>query len=106
MGRKRFGASDTHGNLLTALVVPANVGERAGAWQLLEMLKASALGREIMLIRADEGFAGVEWEAKVQARFGWRVEIVRKPKDQKGFAVLPRRWVIERSASAETVSCM
>ena len=40
-GRKRFGAGDTQGNLLEAIVVPANTGERAGAWQLMEKLKSS-----------------------------------------------------------------
>lgn len=96
-GRKRFGASDTQGNLLAAVVLPANTGERAGAWTLLEHLQASPLGRCIQVIRADEGFAGVDWEAQVQGHFGWRVEIIRKPRGQKGFAVLPRRWIIEQT---------
>ena len=96
-GRKRFGASDTQGNLLESVVVPANTGERAGAWQLMEKLKASPLGQSITLIRADEGFAGADWQARVQAHFGWSVEIVNKPPGQVGFALLPRRWVIEQT---------
>jgi putative transposase len=63
----------------------------------LEHLKASPLGQHIGLIRADEGFAGAEWGAKVQAHFGWRMEIVRKPKEQVGFAVFPRRWMVEQT---------
>ena len=96
-GRKRFGASDTQGNLLESAVVPANTGERAGAWQLLENLKASPLGQKIQLIRADQGFAGADWEGQVEAHFGWRVEIVRKPAGQVGFAVLPKHWIIEQT---------
>lgn len=96
-GRKRFGAGDTQGNLLESVVVPANTGEREGAWQLMEKLKASPLAQNITLIRADEGFAGADWQARVQAHFGWRVEIVRKPPGQVGFALLPRRWVIEQT---------
>jgi len=96
-GRKRFAASDVAGNLLEDLVLPANTGERAGAWMLLERLKASPLGQSVALIRAEEGFAGADWEARVQACFAWPVEIVRKPKAQVGFAVLPRRWVIEQT---------
>lgn len=96
-GRKRFAASDTQGNLLESVVVPANSGERAGAWLLLEKLKTSVLGQNLKLIRADEGFAGVDWERQVQEHFGWRVEIVRKPPGQVGFALLPRRWVIEQT---------
>jgi len=79
------------------VVVPANSGERAGAWHLLEKLKASVLGQNIKLIRADEGFAGADWEQQVQKHFGWPVEIVRKPAGQVGFALLPRRWVIEQT---------
>lgn len=96
MGRKRFAACDGLGNLLESTVLPANTGERAGVWCLLERLKASPLGQSVALVRADEGFAGADWEAQVQARFGWPVDIVRKPKHQVGFAVLPRRWVIEQ----------
>ncbi len=100
-GRKRFGASDTQGNLLESVVVPANIGERAGAWLLLQKLKASIkasiLGQRIKLLRADEGFAGADWEKQVYKHFGWPVEIVRKPPGQVGFALLPRRWVIEQT---------
>ena len=96
-GRKRFAASDTQGNLLESVVLPANSGERAGAWLLLEKLKTSGLGQNLKLIRADEGFAGVDWERQMQEHFGWRVEIVRKPAGQVGFALLPRRWVIEQT---------
>ncbi len=96
-GRKRFAACDIRGNLLESIVLPANTGERAGAWGLLERLKRSPLGQKIVLLRADEGFAGVDWEAQVHTHFGWPVEIIRKPKAQVGFAVLPRRWVIEQT---------
>ncbi|HCM73521.1 MAG TPA: DDE transposase, partial [Armatimonadetes bacterium] len=96
-GRKRFAACDIRGNLLESLVLPANTGERAGAWVLLERLKMSPLSQTMALIRADEGFAGADWEARVNARFGWPVEIIRKPKEPVGFAVLPRRWIIEQT---------
>lgn len=79
------------------MVVPANTGERAGAWLLLQKLKTGVLGQSIRLIRADEGFAGADWEQQVQQHFEWKVEIVRKPAGQVGFALLPRRWVIEQT---------
>ena len=82
---------------MDSLALPANPGERAGAWVLLERLKASQRGQKIALIRADEGFAGADWEAQVQTHLNWPVEIIRKPKAQVGFAVLPRRWVIEQT---------
>lgn len=97
MGRTRFTASDGMGNLLESVVLPANTGERAGAWALLERLKASPLGQSLTLLRADAGCAGQDWEARVHARCGWPVAIIRKPEDQVGFAGLPRRWVIEQT---------
>jgi putative transposase len=35
--------------------------------------------------------------ASVRKQFGWRLEVVRRPAEAKGFTVLPRRWVVERS---------
>ena len=96
-GQIQFGGCDTGGNLLQSVVLPANTGERQGGWLLMEKLKSSPLGQNIQLVRADQGFAGQEWERQVQEHFGWRVEIVRKPQDQKGFAIVPRRWVIEQT---------
>ncbi len=48
------------------------------------------------LIWADGAYGGefVEW---VKMVFGWVLEVVKRPKDQKGFVVLPRRWVVERT---------
>lgn len=96
-GRKRFAACDIRGNLLERIALPANTGERAGAWGLLERLKCSPPGQSIALSRADEGFAGADWDTQVHAHFDWPVESIRKPQDQVGFAVLPRRWVIEQT---------
>lgn len=50
----------------------------------------------LRLIWADGGYAGqfVDW---VQRVCGWAVEIVKRPKGMKGFQVLPRRWVVERT---------
>jgi transposase len=44
----------------------------------------------------DGGYRGelVEWTT---AHYPWELEIVNRPPDQKGFAVLPRRWVVERT---------
>jgi transposase len=48
------------------------------------------------LLWADGSYAGkfIEW---VKEKFGWAVEIVRKLREQKGFVILPRRWVVERT---------
>lgn len=50
----------------------------------------------LQLIWADGGYAGqlIDW---VKDTCHWVLDIVKRPEDQKGFAVLPRRWVVERT---------
>ena len=90
------GFIDPGGDLLESSGLPANTAKRPRAWPLLERLKASPFGQSVALIRSDEGFAGADWENRVQAQFGWPMEIIRKPQGQVGFAGLPRCWMIEQ----------
>ena len=93
-GRKRHIVVDTIGMLLLVAVTAASIQDRDGARPALATLHGAfpALG----LIWADGGYAGrlVQW-AKAKVRIV--VEIVRKPEGQRGFEVLPRRWVVERT---------
>ena len=61
---------------------------------LLNKVKGSF--SRLRLIWADGGYAGklVDW---VLNTHGWILEIVKRAKDTKGFQVLPRRWVVERT---------
>jgi|tagenome__1003787_1003787.scaffolds.fasta_scaffold20309690_1 transposase len=99
-GRKRFIATDTLGLLLVVLVLPASVQDRDGAKQLLLELRhrqrMARAARRVRHLFADSGFAGklVEW---AHALLKTTIEIVRKPQGQKGFAVIPRRWAVERT---------
>jgi putative transposase len=81
--------------LLTEVVVhPANVSESAGAQ--LVLAKAKAAGRALGKIWVDGGYqAGVVTWA--EAELGYALEVVARPSGSTGFAVLPRRWVVERS---------
>ena len=76
------------------MVHPADLPESAGA--RLVLAKAKAAGRSIGKVWVDGGYqAGVvAWAA---AELGYDVAVVRRPPGTKGFAVLPRRWVVERS---------
>jgi putative transposase len=81
--------------LILAVVVHAgNIQDRDGA----KLLFGRLLGRfpRLKLIWADAAYGGelIEW---VKTLAGWVLEIVKRPKDQKGFVVLPRRWVVERT---------
>ena len=93
-GRKRHIAVDTGGLLLAVVVTIAGIQDRDAAYRLLTQLR----GRfsTVSLVWADGGYAGrlVIWARKVLAL---TVEVVKRTDDVKGFAVLPRRWVVERT---------
>ena len=93
-GRKRHIVVDTLGLLVAVVVHPADIQDREGAKLVLPKLR----GRlpRLQLIWADAGYAGrlVPW---VQDQLGWGLAIVRRPKGSQRFAVLPRRWVVERT---------
>ena len=93
-GRKRHILVDTMGLLLIVLVHAANIQDRDGAKLVLN--KAKQCFNRLHLIWADGGYAGklIEW---VLNTHGWVLEIVKRNDDIKGFQVLPRRWVVERT---------
>ena len=93
-GRKRHILVDTIGLLLIVVVHTANIQDRDGAKLVLEQVK-DAFPR-LKLIWADAGYSGqlIDW---VNLVCGWILEIVKRSDDIKGFQVLPRRWVVERT---------
>jgi transposase len=93
-GRKRHIVVDTLGLLLVIAVSAASVQDRDGGETVLGRL-AKALP-SVGHVFADGGYAG-QLVAKVKKALKITVEIVAKPAGQKGFAVLPRRWVVERT---------
>lgn len=82
------------GLILAVVVQAGNIQDRDAAKLVLGRLAGSFPRLE--LIWADGAYGGelVEW---VKTLLGWVLEIVKRPKDQKGFVVLPRRWVVERT---------
>lgn len=95
-GRKRHIVTDTLGLLLVVVVTAASIQDRDGGSTVLEL--AHGWFPRLRHVFADGGYAGRLVE---QARRLWRitVEVVSKPPDQRGFSVLPRRWVVERTFS-------
>lgn len=89
-GRKRHALVDTDGRGLVLEPHPASIQDRDGGGPLLKASRRSF--PFIAKVFADSGYAG----DKVAAATGIAVEIVRKNPDQVGFAVQPRRWVVER----------
>ena len=93
-GRKRHYLVDTEGHLLLVLVGPADEDDRDGARWLLHAREKRWPTLE--LIWADQHYTG-DLEDEARGQYGIRLEIVRKPEEQKGFVLLPRRWVVERT---------
>lgn len=93
-GRKRHLTVDTEGNLLVVQVHAANVQDRDGAEQVLT--ESHDLCPSVTYGWADGGYAGelVEWAATL---LGITLAIVKRPTNQKGFVLLARRWVVERT---------
>jgi putative transposase len=100
-GRKRHIIVDTLGLLLLVLVhrasIPDGNGGKLVLAKLFERIKHSVHNRwcRFKLIWADGAYEDIaDW---VKQQFGWRLEVVRRPPDVKGFQILPRRWVVERT---------
>ncbi len=85
---------DTLGLLLAVVVHAASIQDRDGA--KLAIRKIRGVYPRLKLIWADGGYAGklVEWTKKLG---GWVLEIVKRSDDVAGFAVLPKRWIVERT---------
>lgn len=85
---------DTIGLVLAVVVHAGNLQDRDGAKLVLEKIKGTSA--RLRLIWADGAYAGqlVEW---VKNTCGWLLEIVKRNPEAKGFQLLPRRWVVERT---------
>lgn len=97
VGRKRHLLVDTLGLILAVVVTTAHVQDRDGAKSVLAIL--AHRWHRVRCLWADGGYAGslIEWVRQLRPRRRVRLEIVRRREGQNGFAVLPRRWVVERT---------
>jgi transposase len=86
---------DTLGELLAVLVTPADAQDRAQVAALAEAVQA-ATGESVEVAFVDQGYTG-EQAAADAAAHGIRLEVVKLPEAKRGFVLLPRRWVVERS---------
>ena len=95
-GRKRHILVDTLGLLLAVVVTTASVQDRDGARLLFARLGGAC--KKLRKIWVDGGYRGslLTWVAE---HFRFVLHLVQRPPEQRGFAVLPRRWVVERTFS-------
>ena len=94
-GSKVHMAVDTLGHLLALVVTPANAQDRAQVGQLAQAVQ-SVVEQPVQLAYVDQGYTGQE-PAEAAAQAGLRLEVVKHHEAKRGFVLLPRRWVVERS---------
>jgi transposase len=94
-GSKIHLAVDTLGQLLALAVTPANEQDRAQVEQLTRQVQ-EATGQSVELAYVDQGYTGDQPE-QAAAQHGIQLAVVKLPEAKKGFVLLPRRWVVERS---------
>lgn len=94
-GSKVHMAVDTLGHLLALVVTPANEQERAQVKALAQAVQ-EATGESVEVAFVDQGYTGPDPAAAAQEH-GIRLEVVQLDGAKKGFVLLPRRWVVERS---------
>jgi transposase len=94
-GRKRHILTDTGGLLVAVQVHPADVQDRDGAVPLLASIRT--LFAWLRHVFADSAYAAEKLTAALAAMGDWTLEIIKRSDAAKGFVLLPRRWVVERT---------
>jgi transposase len=94
-GSKTHIAVDTLGHLLALAVTPADEQDRAQVGELAQAVQ-EVTGEAVELAFVDQGYTG-ETAAEAARAHGIRLEVVKLSEAKKGFVLLPRRWVVERS---------
>lgn len=95
MGRKRHIAVDTLGLILAVTVHSAGVQDYDGARSVIEQLRGKFARLKVIWADSIYGRMGLpEW---VQTTFGWILQTILRPVHAKGFVLLPKRWIVERT---------
>lgn len=94
-GSKVHLAVDTLGHLLALHVTPATADDRAEVGRLAEAVQA-ATGASVEMAFVDQGYVGERPAAAAEAH-GIALAVIKLPEAKRGFVLLPRRWVVERS---------
>lgn len=94
--KKRHIATDTLGLVLAVVVTGAAASDASGAEKLARSLTAPDFPR-LRLVWADGGYHRHGLYARLAGRVGWELAVVSRPPGTRGWVVLPRRWVVERT---------
>lgn len=96
-GRKLHALVDTEGLPLRVVVHSAGIQDRDGAARVIDKIRQRFNWLE--LVWADGGYNARQVNEAVAREPSLRIEIIKRSDDMKGFVVLPRRWVVERTFS-------
>ena len=94
-GAKVHAAVDTLGHLLALHVTPANEQDRAQVGDLAAAVQRIT-GPHVEVGFVDQGYTG-DTPAQAAAAHGIRLDVIKHTEAKRGFVLLPRRWVVERS---------
>ena len=94
-GRKRHIFTDTQGFLIGAIVHAADIQDRDGAPDVLASIRKRF--PQLQHVFADGGYAGDKLRNALAKTGKWTIEIIKRSDTAKGFVLLPRRWVVERT---------
>jgi putative transposase len=94
-GRKRHILVDTLGLLLIVVVTAASLSDQAGARKIFQHM--GGICQKLRKVWVDGTYRGAEWTSWVKEHYHIVLESVTRAEGQKGFAVLPHRWVVERT---------
>ena len=94
-GRKRHIVTDTLGLMLFVIIHAADIQDRDGAPDLLKTIRYRFPW--LRHVFADGGYAGAKLRAALMGNGKWTIEIIKRSDTARGFEVLPRRWVVERT---------
>lgn len=94
-GRKRHILTDTCGYLIFILVHAADIQDRDGAVDVLKAIRYRFPW--LRHVFADGGYAGDKLKDALKRHGSWTLEIIKRSDTAKGFVLLPRRWVVERT---------
>ena len=95
MGRKRHIVVDTLGMIQSVAVTSASVSEDSGACLVLH--EAHENNKRLKLVFADSAYKRNGLPAWIEGTLGIKIQPVLRPVAMKGFQVLPKRWIVERT---------
>lgn len=95
VGRKRHLLVDTEGLPIAMVVTRAGASDHEGAEQVLKL--KGEFGEKLELVWVDGTYHGADWQKQIEKEYGIKLQEVKREEGVKGWQLLARRWVVERT---------